>query len=273
MSPSSCPVKPVCPAAEAAARPSSSSSRDAHSMDDPTCHRLILHYDRKYANRPALLPAIRLRRNPTNRYEAAVKWAGIGRRALDVGAGSGELVRALRAAYGEWAATELSFSRAAGLKETFRDDPSVQVLQHDIERGVLPFPQSHFDAVLLIDVIEHLVDPVPALIEIRRVLRPAGRLLVHTPNIAKWTRRVKLLSGRFPSTASCDEGLLCHDGKTPTDMYDEGHLHYFTYRSLTRLLRERAGFARVVAHGYGTLWPLCRLWPTLFSDVFVIAVK
>lgn len=120
-------------------------------------------------------------------------------------------------------------------------------------------------------VVEHLVDPVGALLTVRRQIAPGGYLLLTTPNIAKWTRRIKLLCGRFPSTASVDEGLLQYDGVTPTVLHDEGHLHYFTYRSLARILLERAGFSRVERLGYGRPAVLARAWPTLFSDVCVRA--
>ena len=45
----------------------------------------------------------------------------------------------------------------------------------------LPFPDASFRAAMLLDVIEHLRNPVRALAEIRRVLAPAGALLVATP--------------------------------------------------------------------------------------------
>src|SRR5439155_19438090 len=48
--------------------------------------------------------------------------------------------------------------------------------------GPLSFPDAAFDAVWLGETLEHLVDPVGALHEIRRVLRPRGRLLATTPD-------------------------------------------------------------------------------------------
>jgi ubiquinone/menaquinone biosynthesis C-methylase UbiE len=45
----------------------------------------------------------------------------------------------------------------------------------------MPFPDATFRAAMLLDVIEHLRNPVRALAEIRRVLAPSGVLLVATP--------------------------------------------------------------------------------------------
>jgi SAM-dependent methyltransferase len=45
----------------------------------------------------------------------------------------------------------------------------------------MPFPGASFRAAMLLDVVEHLRNPVRALAEIRRVLSPEGALLVATP--------------------------------------------------------------------------------------------
>ena len=58
--------------------------------------------------------------------------------------------------------------------------------------GRLPFPDRHFDAVLFLDVIEHLDERQPVLREIRRVLKPGGRLLVSGPNReSRWRERLR----------------------------------------------------------------------------------
>jgi len=101
----------------------------------------------------------------------------------------------------------------------------------------------------MVALIEHLIDPLRAMQRIRQLLKPGGFAYIDTPNIARYTLRLKLLMGRFPSTASMNEGLTTYSGK-PTDLYDEGHLHYFTYRSLSLMLTERCGFSRVVKLAY-----------------------
>jgi SAM-dependent methyltransferase len=49
------------------------------------------------------------------------------------------------------------------------------------EVGRLPVAGGSAEVVCLLDVIEHLVDPVPALREAARVLSPEGRLVVNVP--------------------------------------------------------------------------------------------
>jgi SAM-dependent methyltransferase len=235
---------------------------------------LISHYDRKYATPeqpPAPVPRVVY---PADRFEMLVAVAAQGARGryLEVGAGNGRTLLALESCYDELVATEYAPARVEQLQRLFADHPRVRVLRNDLENERLEFPDDHFDTIAMSAVIEHLVDPIRALGELRRLLRPGGRLLLDTPNIAKWTRRLKLAAGFFPSTASLDEGLLTYDRKTPTDLHDEGHLHYFTFRSLRRICIERAGFTSVQPRGYGRTF-LSRRWPTLFSDVFLVAVK
>lgn len=197
---------------------------------------------------------------------------GAGGRYLEIGAGSGNVLLSLVDLYDELIATELSSKRAESLEKLFSMVPNVKILHHNIEDDSLDFPNEHFDTIVMTAVIEHLIDPISVLNGLHRVLKVGGRLIIDTPNLAKWTRRLKLIFGYFPSTASIDEGLLCYDRKNPTDLYDEGHLHYFTFRSLGRLCQERAGFDHVMPFGYGKTI-LSRLWPTMFSDCFIVAYK
>jgi SAM-dependent methyltransferase len=53
----------------------------------------------------------------------------------------------------------------------------------------LPYASAHFDAVVSMDVVEHLVDPLPWLKEALRVLKPGGLLFLTTPNYASRSLR------------------------------------------------------------------------------------
>ena len=102
---------------------------------------------------------------------------------LDVGAGDG-LFSGLVARTGAHAvaldpeprAVECAQQAIAGAGLTDR----VACVQGNAER--MPFPSASFRAVIMLDVIEHLRNPVRALGEVRRVLAPGGALLVVTPS-------------------------------------------------------------------------------------------
>ncbi len=62
---------------------------------------------------------------------------------------------------------------------------------HVIEPGApLPYPDAAFDLVVSMDVIEHVVDPVPWTREALRVLRPHGVLFITTPNYGSLSLRL-----------------------------------------------------------------------------------
>jgi len=176
--------------------------------------------------------------------------------------------------------SEFSDARLDGLVRAFKD-PRLRVLKLDAES--LPAEKLRtYDAIIMLALIEHLTDPLGAMQRLRNLLKPGGFVLIDTPNVAKFTRRVKLLGGRFPSTASRNEGLTTYEGNN-VDLYDEGHLHYFTYRSLSFMLTNRCGFSRVEKLGY-FIGPngqrlfghrladwLARRWPEMFSEVVLVA--
>lgn len=89
------------------------------------------------------------------------------------------------------------------------------------------FGEASFEALTLIEVIEHLRDPRPLLSECRRVLRPGGVLLVTTPNAASWTARA--MGARWAGYSLTAMG---------------GHISFFNPRSI-RLIGARTGFTAV----------------------------
>jgi len=97
-----------------------------------------------------------------------------GSRVLDVGCGTGAVLEDLRRR-----------ARVVGV------DPSTVALSYCRARGIgqvacasgdrLPFAPRSFDAVLLLDVLEHFRDETALLAGVRALLRPGGVLLVSVP--------------------------------------------------------------------------------------------
>jgi len=105
-------------------------------------------------------------------------------RVLDIGCGRGGLLREFRRRDWEVQGLELNEWSAAHAREVL----NLPVHVGPMER--LPWPDGHFDAVILWHVLEHLPDPQAALTEARRVLRNGGTLLVGVPNFGSAEARM-----------------------------------------------------------------------------------
>ncbi|MDQ6732145.1 MAG: class I SAM-dependent methyltransferase, partial [Actinomycetota bacterium] len=75
-------------------------------------------------------------------------------------------------------------------------DPASEPVAAAVRRGLdvrqasvadrLPFDDERFDGVILKDVLEHLDDPVFAVREALRVLRPGGTVFASSPDAQRW---------------------------------------------------------------------------------------
>jgi len=69
--------------------------------------------------------------------------------------------------------------------------------QFNIERQPFPYGNETFDGIVFCEVLEHLTaDPMVALIEMHRVLKPSGWLVVTTPNAAWYENIARLWQAR-----------------------------------------------------------------------------
>ncbi len=66
----------------------------------------------------------------------------------------------------------------------------------NIESDQLPFPDGAFDVVLYCEVLEHMTsDPQRTILELKRLLRSGGQLVLTTPNVARLENIARLVSG------------------------------------------------------------------------------
>ena len=91
-------------------------------------------------------------------------------------------------------------------------------------------------------VIEHVFDLYSVIAEIHRVLKKGGILIIEVSNIAYLRYRIELLFGKLPVTSSPHN---CREVG-----WDRGHLHYFTKKTLCRLL-DVTGFGILKVTGGG----------------------
>ena len=139
----------------------------------------------------------------------------------------------------------------------------------DLNQGQLPFANDTFDSIFCLDVIEHLVNPLDLLKEIKRVLKPSGHLILCTPD-----RFAFLADQRFGKNFG---ELLIFNlkkllGKT---FVDPGHIHEFDIFELKKILRQ--GGLLFVDH-YQSPWRFrvklfLRLIPFIRHSSFIFVLK
>ncbi len=138
-------------------------------------------------------------------------------RTLDIGCGSSRILQHLGPAVGvDVSLQKLRFMNARGCR-TARASVFA-----------LPFPDGAFDEVVFSQVIEHIPVKPQCLGEIRRVLRPGGRLIIGTPDYARifWVVLEEFYDRLSPHA------------------YGHEHISPYTLKSMRRLLADH-GFDHV----------------------------
>lgn len=168
----------------------------------------------------------RLNARVPERLHAALRLLGQGaggaRRLLDVGCGEGTLGRLLapqRAGGMELIGTDIAAGALELAAQHYDRVYQVNVEQERIRDHVGAEP---FEAIVALEVLEHLFAPQAALEQLRELLAPGGQLVVSFPNIAWWRYRLALLMGRFPEEHHIFDAVE--------------HLQHFTLPSFQRLL-------------------------------------
>lgn len=172
-------------------------------------------------------------------------------------------------------------------------DLSAQAVQQALAAGeksrvqsvcdeIPPEAAGAYDGVMFFEVLEHLVDTDAAAINLRKLMKPTGWLLLSTPNLAGWVDRLSLLFGMQPHTLEVSfvpfrfgnpviGRLLPHGPQAVA----AGHLRVFTLRALKQFLRWHGIYpVRVggcVNHSFDVISRLfAAWWPGLVGDVVVL---
>ncbi len=126
--------------------------------------------------------------------------------------------------------------------------------------GLPAFTREHSNVVLMGDVLEHLVDPLEVLVQLRPLLDSNASLVICLPNVVHWCTRLKILVGRFEYESI---GTLDHT-----------HLRFYTVKTAREMI-ESAGYRITKFHpaiggrlsGYARpVWQWLAHWfPGLFA--------
>lgn len=140
---------------------------------------------------------------------------------LEIGCGSGDTGRAALAQglCASYTGVELFPAAAASARQHLSE-----VVEGDIERVALPWKPARFDAVLMSEVLEHLLDPWAAVKRIAPFLKPGALVMASSPNVSQFRMLKNLLADRWDLT---DSGLM-----------DRTHLRWFTAASYSRMFED-----------------------------------
>jgi SAM-dependent methyltransferase len=132
---------------------------------------------------------------------------------LDIGSDNGVISYLLRQLGGHWKSADLDPACVTSIRELVKTEV------YQIDGKTLPFQDHTFDAVLLVDILEHLEDDRGFVLELSRILKPNGILVLNVPQVKN----------------SCLRKLRLRLGQT-----DEKHGHLrqgYTEESLSKLLQ------------------------------------
>lgn len=136
-----------------------------------------------------------------------------GQTCLDVGGDNGVLSHLLRRRGGRWHSVDLDEAAVSAIRSV------VGERVRRLEGPRLPYPDATFDAVVILDLLEHLEEDRRFVLDVDRVLKPGGRLVANVPH-----RR---------------EGSLLHRARERLGIGDERHGHVrpgYTHEELESLL-------------------------------------
>lgn len=150
---------------------------------------------------------------------------------LDAGCGGGDFSIGLDAAGYDVFGSDLS---PTGIRHAQSLNVGKFVLSSIYDPLAVPFARETFDAIVSVEVIEHLYSPRGFAQNAMASLRPGGLLVVTTPYWG-WLKKIVLAV-----TNRMDRSL--------TALWEGGHIKHFSRKTLTELM-ETAGFETVAFRG------------------------
>lgn len=150
---------------------------------------------------------------------------------LDLGCGNGSVSNEFASA--DYAVTGMDHS-TSGIRIARENYPAAQFLQHNLENPLPPNLHGQFDAVVSLEVIEHLFFPRILLHRAAEALKPGGLLILSTPYHGYFKNLALALFNQWDSH--------CHP------LRDYGHIKFFSRATLEQILAEEKFQVSAVAY-------------------------
>lgn len=178
---------------------------------------------------------------------------------LDLGSGDGLLLSLLKDKGIEGKGLDLS---EEGVTKANNKGLRTQVF--DFGNRPLPFSDNFFDTVIMLDILEHLYDPLSVLKEAQRVSK--NQIIVGVPNFSSLPARIQTLLGKVPEN----------------NQPKKGHVYWFNKTVLFEMFKKadiqieridvNTNFSSVPLLGF-IIKTLSKIFPNLFSLSFVVLGK
>lgn len=97
-----------------------------------------------------------------------------------------------------------------------------EVKEMNFEKDKIPFSENYFDYVVCSEVLEHLFFPEHILSEIKRVLKPGGKLIITTPNLKCIQNRLSM--------------FLFGDSPNFNYLQNKEHIRFYTKKTIKKII-------------------------------------
>ena len=177
-------------------------------LDAPTNEALQTYYDGHYQcdSRQQGLPRAGLRDRALAR--SLLRVLPLNAHILEIGSNFGGMLMAMPKTY-QLEGVELSATAAAAAAR----EPRLTIYNGFFEDIASKLPQSTYNCVIALAVIEHIRNPIDFLSRIASLLAPGGVAVIMTGDYASWN--------------------ACHLGASWNLYHSDGHLHFFSDKSLS----------------------------------------
>lgn len=179
---------------------------------------------------------------------------------LDIGCSNGILGSELKKHLAcKFYGADISFNAVAEASQVL--DGAWQVnLEDDFLNWPPELRQKQYDAVVISELLEHLFEPENLLTKLRKLAKKDKSIIITVPNVLFWKNRLKIFLGQFNYT---NQGVM-----------DRGHIHFFSWSSLNKLIKD-TGYKIMEIDNHlptrGTKY-LGKIWPGFFAYRFIVKI-